>query len=298
MNNDIGQTDFGVKLLGEMEGVDASTLVEVLGNLSVAIHQVNDDLQTNKSLRVKIRHIQPGCYDIFLGLKETCLDPILQGASNPNVVAGATIISVLAGLITIRNFLKGVKPNRVESPDNKNKMIFKGDGTNIKVDNRTYNIYANDQVVDSALGKTFDALDSDHAIEGLELYDQDRKKLCEIERADFAPLALPAPIQDCDTRIKTEEAILTVFKVVFEKGYKWQFYYQGIKISASIRDESFFKMIDSGAKFSKGDRMVVDLEIKQMFDKTIQNYINKEYTVIAIRQHILREEQRELFGSG
>ena len=88
---------------------------------------------------------------------------------------------------------------------------------------------------------------------------------------------------------------MTIFKVVFEKGYKWQFYYQGNKISAVIKDESFFSQIDEGAKFSKGDKLIANIEIKQVFDKTIQAYVNKEYSVIKIKQRIPRDEQLELF---
>ena len=110
-------------------------------------------------------------------------------------------------------------------------------------------------------------------------------------------MALPSSIPDKNTRIKPEEAILTIFKVVFEKGYKWQFYYQGNKISADIKDETFYGKIDSGAKFSKGDKLIADIEIKQTFDDSIQSYINKEYSVIKIKQRIPRDEQANIFPS-
>jgi len=139
------------------------------------------------------------------------------------------------------------------------------------------------------------ALNADDAIKGLEIYDQDHKRLCKVERESFEYMSLPAPLPESDTRIKPEEAILTIFKVIFEKGYKWQFYYQGNKISATINDESFFDQIDRGAKFSKGDKLIANIEIKQVFDKTIQAYINKEYSVVMIKKRIPRDEQLDIY---
>lgn len=296
MDEETKHTDFGIKLLGDMEGVDTDTLVNILGNISIAIHQINDDLQSNKSLKIKINHIQPGCYDILLAVKETVLDTLLKQVLTSPTTTASQIVGMLAGLITIRHFLKGEKPNNIEE-GRKNTFIINGHGNRLEVDTKTYNVFKEDQVVDTAIGKSFDALSSDDAIKGFEIYDQDRKKLCTVERDSFGYMALASPVPDSDIRIKPEESILTIFKVVFEKGYKWQFYYQGNKISADIKDEIFYEQIDSGAKFSKGDKLIADIEIHQVFDKSIQAYINKEYSVVKIKQRIPRDEQINIFPS-
>jgi hypothetical protein len=294
MNKEPQNTDFGIKLTGNMDGVDTNTLVDVLGNLSLAIHQINDDIQTNKSLKITIRHIQPGCYDIFLGIKETILDVLLQHIVTSPITAAAEIVQILAGLITIRVFLMGEKPKDIKKGE-KLTVIINGDGNRLEIDTKTYNVFRDDQVVDAAIGNSFDTLNSDDAVKGLEIYDQEKKKLCSVERKDFERLALPSPMPENDTRIKVEEAVLTIFKVVFEKGYKWQFYYQGNKISGDIKDGAFFEEIDKGAKFSKGDKILADIQITQVFDKTIQTYVNKEYSIVKIKQRIPREQQGILF---
>ena len=287
-------TGFGIKLFGDMEGVDANTLVDVLGNLSLAIHQINDDIQSNKSLKITIKYIQPGCYDIFLAIQETILEAILNQILTSPVTTASEIVGILAGLIVIRKFLKGEEPKEIKEEKNLT-IIIDGVGNKLEIDTKTYNIFKSDQVVDAAIGKSFDTLSSDEAIEGLEIYDQNKKNLCKVESENFEYMSLPSPMPEQDTRKKPEEAILTIFKVVFEKGYKWQFYYQGNKISADIKDETFYSQIDSGIKFSKGDKLIADIEIQQVFDKTIQSYINKEYSIIKIKQRIPREEQSNIF---
>lgn len=291
--NEEGNTNFGIKLSGEFDGVDTNTLLDMLANMSLAIHQINDDIQSNKSLRVTIKHIQPGCYDFLLSIKETVLDNLLKHLSTNPTAAASEIIGIFAGLLVIRQFLKGEKPIDVKE-DNHQTVIINGNGNSLMIKPKTYKIYQENQIINSAIGKSFDALNEDTAIDGFELYDDKNNKLCSIPRDDFEVMAMQTTAREKDTRVKPEEAILTIFKVVFEKGYKWQFYYQGNKIGASIQDDTFYNRIDNGEKFSKGDTLIVDLDITQVFDKTIQTYINKEYSIIKIRQHIPRSEQPPL----
>ena len=139
-------------------------------------------------------------------------------------------------------------------------------------------------------------MSEDQAIEKFELYDDNNELVFESNKCDFDSIAYPAVLPEEDTKKSEEEATLTIFKVVFEKGYKWAFVYRGIKISASITDESFFQKIDEGVKFSKGDRLLVDLEIIKVFDKTIQAYVNKEYKIVKVTQHVPRGNQTKLFN--
>ena len=72
------QTDFKLKLTGELTEVDANTFIDMLGNLTLAIHEINSEIQSNKSLKITIKTIQPGSYDIFLAIKEFIIDPLTQ----------------------------------------------------------------------------------------------------------------------------------------------------------------------------------------------------------------------------
>jgi len=57
----------------------------------------------------------------------------------------------------------------------------------------------------------------------------------------------------------------------------------------------FFKRIDKGEKFSKGDTIIAELHITQVYDKSIQTYVNKEYVIAEIKQHIPRGSQTSWF---
>jgi len=85
--------------------------------------------------------------------------------------------------------------------------------------------------------------------------------------------------------------VLTIFKVVFDKGYyKWQFYMQGRKISATIPN-AFMERINTGERFAKGDTLVVELEVEKTYDKTLDIYIEKDFKILNVIDHIPRADQ-------
>ncbi|NCC71036.1 hypothetical protein EOM09_05630 [bacterium] len=80
-----------------------------------------------------------------------------------------------------------------------------------------------------------------------------------------------------------------MFKVVFKENYKWEFYYLGTKIYASLKDESFFKKIEKGEiAFRSGDRLIVTLEIEQVFNEAANTFVNDSYYILNVIEHIPR----------
>ena len=56
----------------------------------------------------------------------------------------------------------------------------------------------------------------------------------------------------------------------------------------------FYKRVDKGESFSKGDVLEVELEIKQVFESSVNTFINKSYKIKRIINHEKREEQGKL----
>ena len=91
--------------------------------------------------------------------------------------------------------------------------------------------------------------------------------------------------------IEKNNATLNIAKLSFNKGLRWSFIYEGIKISAHIIDYDFFKNIDECQEFAKGDSLIVDLKIHQEFDNSANAYINKKYQIVKVNNHIQRAKQ-------
>ena len=86
-----------------------------------------------------------------------------------------------------------------------------------------------------------------------------------------------------------EKQELSVFKIVFKENYKWEFFYSGSKIYASLKDKSFFKKIEKGeAAFRSGDRLIVVLEIEQIFNEAANTFVNEKYNILKVIEHIPR----------
>jgi hypothetical protein len=86
------------------------------------------------------------------------------------------------------------------------------------------------------------------------------------------------------------DAILIVVKADPGKGNKWQFYYKGNKINATIEDEKYIEQLEKGYGFAKGSGLIVDFLIKQIYDNAIGTYINKEYTILQIKRQLPKEK--------
>lgn len=85
-----------------------------------------------------------------------------------------------------------------------------------------------------------------------------------------------------------------MFKLVWEASNKWGFVWNGLKIQAYIKDDNFFKRVDSGEKFAKGDSLIADIKVYQIYEHSIGNWINDYYEITEIKKHTSRPEQVEL----
>lgn len=88
---------------------------------------------------------------------------------------------------------------------------------------------------------------------------------------------------------------LSIIKLSFEPKLKWEFVYNGIKISALIDDSLFYAEIDARREgFKKGDVLEVDLRIQQEYDEPTRAFLNRSYTVVQVRRHVMQTAQKAL----
>ena len=163
------------------------------------------------------------------------------------------------------------------------------------MDRAAYQIYENNVVVDQALKKAFEAIESDEDVTGISLLDETKQPLIEIPREEFGDMTIANQLFESITRTElVNRQNLIIFKVVFDTGYKWQFYLEGRKVTASIKDETFMARVHNGERFAKGDVLVVDMEVQKLYDKTFDLYVDKDFIVLHVYQHIPRAQQGNL----
>ena len=294
MDSNSPETDFKVKFEGPPQYIDAQTLINSLLNFSSALQEINRELEPERSIEIKIRAVEPGSFWLDLTILSKTIPSLF---TKENLEVGSKIIGVLVGLFTLRKFLKGEKPKQV-APKKENRVaIENNNGQILIVEGPVYNLYERNKVVEKAVTNTFETLENDSSVTGLEITDKKKKSLFEAKREDFKAIAnLPVSedvLQENERKI-IERADLHTLKIVFEEKYKWEFYYQGHRITAKIDDLEFFKRINSGERFGKGDMLRVELEILQIKDETANVFVNHSYRILKVIEHVPKQREKEL----
>lgn len=91
-----------------------------------------------------------------------------------------------------------------------------------------------------------------------------------------------------------EDAPLIIIRPSFYQNLKSDFYFQGSRITCIIKDEGFYKEIDRGERFAKGDALRCRLVIKRKYDLSVDAFINHTYVIERVLKHIPRGEQSRL----
>lgn len=278
---------------GDLHEIDADLLIESLVNYSLITQETVAYLSPGAQVNIKIKALKQGSFKVLLDL-------IAQNgvftAENIGIAAG--IVTIVGGLYKFKKWIaKNGKPESVRPIGEHNIEVSNNRGR-ITINNNVYNIYQENSKVREKLRDTFLRLKENKDITGFSIRDVvDGKDIFSVEKEDFSLLASSNDeVEQRKQKVIQEKQELIVFKIVFQDKYKWEFVYQGRKISASIKDNDFFNKIEKGAiAFRSGDRLIVDLEIEQIFNEAVNSFINSgSYYILKVAEHIPRAPVSQL----
>lgn len=293
MNNNIIDNDFKIKFDGQQHQVDAQILISSLIHTTTVIQELNRYFSTGKKIEIKVKALEKGSFLVHIELIETALQSLKNLLTKENIIFGSTLISGLVGLIEIKKHLKGKKPKEIKIIENHTTIINEFDNS-IIISSEIYNIYETNSIVNDALSQNFDIIDNDPAISAFEITDKEENPYIRIDREDFKDMSMKSEIIDENKKSIIELTRLNIVRLSFEENLKWDFYYRGNKISAKITDPNFYELIDKGESFAKGDTLEVELQINQIFEESVNTYINKSYQINRIINHYKRTEQKKI----
>lgn len=285
------------KYESDNESIDLNTLLLSQIHFSAVLNEIKQEVARGANLSIKIKPLSKGSVPFEIVLNVSWLGNLLHLADMA-IDHANTIITVLLGVLELRRQLKGKKPTRIALRNGK-VVVTVGD-VEVEVDPAVYQIHENNVVVDQALKKAFEAIESDDEVTGISLLDETKQPLIQIPREEFDDMTAPNQMFESVTRTEPVKGQnLTIFKVVFDTGYKWQFYLEGRKITASIKDNGFMARVHNGERFAKGDVLVVDMEVQKVYDKTLNLYLDKDFIIQHVHQHIPMVQQVQLsFNEG
>jgi hypothetical protein len=156
--------------------------------------------------------------------------------------------------------------------------------------------------VDRHITRAFDVLEEDPSVTelGLTPHIADQQPVAIIPRASFGQLSKPGVPNRPTPRSRsiTESAQLVVVRAVLERSdRKWQFIWNGHRISAPIKDQTFFDRLAARQfEFGQGDTLGVELAIHQTLDEASGAYINDYYEVVRVVSHTPGPKQKDLLS--
>jgi len=277
-----------IKFGGELHEIDVDLLIESLVSYSSVIQESAAYLSPGIKVNIKIKAPREGSFIILLNLIAENANDLF---TKENVALASEIITIVGGLYSLKKWIaKNGKPETVKPDEDNSIEIFNNNGS-ITVNQSVYNIYQENPKVRENLRNTFSKLKERGEITDFSIKDVDlSKEIFQVNKEDFAALASSDDeIEQKKQEVLKENQELSVFKVVFKENYKWEFYYQGVKIYASIKDNEYFKKIEKGEiAFRSGDKLIVNLKIEQVFNESANTFVNDSYHITKVIKHIPR----------
>lgn len=292
-------TKFTLKFGGEESEINATTYGIVLVNTVILLEETNKELGTGAHLEIKVKSEREGSFLVDLGIEPAAIVALaIPLITKENLLAvknaASEIIKTATEVYSWWKKFRTEKPKEIKEQGETTIVIY-GDNNTVNFDKSVSNLLFKNKRSRDAITNTFTALSKDESVSEFAILDEDQKPLLLVEKQEFNELSKKIDGLQPKAKKETIAAHLIVTRQSFEEGKKSDFLYKGFPLTASITDNSFWKSVDDGERFGKGDVLVAELEIEQEFNKAYNAYENKGYTITKVIEHIFRQDQLQLF---
>lgn len=277
---------------GERKKINAYTLASSLVSIADAVKEANNVINPGYDVEVLVEAFGEGSF-------RAKIKTVFKGTGNifSKDALKAVALSVLANFI----YQHTLAPDSqvVVNVSDDQVVIEQGD-TKIIVPRVTYE--ATKEVEKSekfrqSVSKIARAIEKDENIEsfGFTKSINDERPDIDIPRKQIAVLAEPEEYSE-PTREIYEQVNLFIKRAILERSKrKWEFVWQGFKISAPVLDEMFYDdFFAHKVKIAPGDQLEAKVKIYQIKDEDTGIYSNDRYEVVEVIKHIPHIEQGDL----
>ena len=290
----VGETGLVLHFGTEEHAISASTFANSLQEFERLARAAAFVAAPNYEFEIYLEAIAPGTFRAWL--KEVSVENLLsQGRKSTTAIA----LSLIATFVYDRYF---DGENITETDDF---VVIEHGDDKVVIPRDVYEVYnenAESQDLEEPVQKFVAAI---HADEGVGYFalstDIDTQPPFPIPREAFARLARPPARvleQEEDVRNRlVEREVVGVLKAVFERGNrKWQFIWNGQKVSAPIVDDTFFDRLESREiSFAQGDALIVDILVKEERMPGLSIWRQVDHKIIKVHGPIQAATPRRLF---
>lgn len=278
-----------IRFGGDSHQIDANTLINYLIHYQAVVDAANNVMGCgSKRLKVRINAIEKGSFVVDIELVESLLKTLF---SSESVGYAASVCAVVGGVFGVYRKLKGapVKDGQRESFSN---SIQCGDGAFV---NQIVNVY-NSPVAREAISKSFSTVDADESVACVSV-ESDSGNVS-FDRSEFKSLQynnFDHENEEFEDREVFADARLVILSLGFEPGSRWNFSYNGVKISMNVKDDALMRQIDKGMRFGKGDAIRVKLKIVQKYMPEYMTYQDTSFRIVEFYEHCPAQLPLDMF---
>lgn len=285
---------------GSMDVNDLAPALLALGNLVGSANRVlNHD---DSIVEVKLSaHFERGSFEMTLELVRTLTDQIKlffadADYSINDIIGIIGFVSTVSGAnaVSLVQFIRWLKNRRIKKVETASKdtvrVILDEDSREISIG--AWNLYRSKEIHNHIEGVI--APLKHEGVDGFEVRDGRNRETIERIDKDSAEYFSTATIDESVEEISsTQEIILKIVNVSFERNLKWRFDDGESRFAADVKDEQFLKAIDSGnISFAQGDALLAELQTVQQYTKSELKKTVK--TVVKVLKVIKRDSSDEI----
>ena len=277
---------------GERKKINAYTLASSLVAIADAVKETNNLLNPGYDVEVLVEAFGEGSF-------RAKIKTAYKGTGNifSKDTLKAVALSVLANFI----YQHTLAPDSqvVVNVSDSEVIIEQGDAK-IIVPRDTYEATKEAEKSDKfkqSVSKISKSIDKDENIESFGFTSNINDEIPEIEipRSRMALLSQPEEYTE-PTREIYEQVNLFIKRAILERSKrKWEFIWNGFKISAPVLDEVFYNdFFAHKVKIAPGDQLEAKVKVYQIKDEDTGIYSNDRYEVVQVINHIPHIEQEDL----
>jgi len=272
---------------GRPSEVDAYTFANSILAFSEAIREINSQTNPDTKLEITIEGVGEGSFRAKLRATAKALSALLR-SSAAKEIARDIVIPLFVAFIYDRYL-----------SDSSTKIVINDDSYIVERGHDRIilprSIYERRQslrdpvAIEKHIARGFGVLEDDPSVTefGITKKIDDRKPITMIPRDDFPILSNYATVQEADEGkqriLEQREKLIVLRAILARSSRKWQFVWNGIKISAPITDVKFYEALARHEyEFGQGDVLDAVLRIVQERDEETGIYINVWYEVVHV----------------
>ena len=264
--------------------MDANELAAALLALSNLVSEANRTLNNDGS-RIQVRvssHFERGSFENALNLIRTLSQQIKlffseSGYSLKDILNELGLASTLSGinLLELIRQLKGKQPQRIERiDDGKARVIF--EEKRLEVSIGVIKLFKSEKIRKELEG-TLRPLKND-GVDSVEFRDSDNKNVVSKINSDETEY-FNGFSEELKEKTSSQELILKILNVNFERDLKWRFDDGESKFYAVVEDKKFLDAIEKGQiSFSFGDTIIAEIKTTQQY---VKNDLKKSVKTIT-----------------